>query len=64
MQGLQHFTLSPTDARQELARVWRTVREWRVCFEQYNVPDREIEAVAPAFRHIDDVSSAEWRRQL
>jgi serine/threonine-protein kinase HipA len=63
MHGHQHFTLSPADARQEIARVWKAVREWRVYFEQYDVPVREIDAVAPAFRHIDDVSSAELRMQ-
>jgi serine/threonine-protein kinase HipA len=64
MQGHQHFTLSPADARREIEQVWKVVREWRVYFEQYNVPAREIEAVAPAFRHIDDVASPALRKQI
>ena len=44
-------------AAQSIARIWRTVREWKVRFEEYQVPADQIEKIAPAFRHIDDVAT-------
>jgi serine/threonine-protein kinase HipA len=64
MASKEAFSLSRAEAAQAIAQVWSTVREWRVYFEQQAVPDRQIELVAPAFRHIDDVSSAELRKAL
>lgn len=64
MTAKEAFSLSETEAVTVIAEVWERVREWRVYFEQYGVPATEIEKIAPAFRHIDDVSSAKLRRQL
>ena len=64
MTAKEAFSLSETEAVTVIAEVWERVREWRVYFEQYGVPAAEIEKIAPAFRHIDDVSSAKLRRQL
>jgi serine/threonine-protein kinase HipA len=64
MAAKEAFSLSKAEAAQEIAKVWSSVREWRVYFEEQDVPHREIERVAPAFRHIDDVSSAELRKVL
>jgi len=47
-----------------IADVWRVVREWRVHFEGFGVPGSEIEKIAPAFRHIDDVSTPALRKLL
>jgi serine/threonine-protein kinase HipA len=42
-----------------IADIWRVVREWRVYFEEFGV-----DAAAPAFRHIDDISTPELRKLL
>jgi serine/threonine-protein kinase HipA len=60
----ERFTLSRTTACALIAEVWRVVRQWRVCFEDFGVPAAEIEKIAPAFRHIDDVSTPALRKQL
>jgi serine/threonine-protein kinase HipA len=58
------FTLSPADAASAIATMWAKVREWRVYFESYGATPEQIDRVAPAFRHIDDVSTPELRRSL
>ncbi|MGA1326708.1 MAG: type II toxin-antitoxin system HipA family toxin [Rubrivivax sp.] len=58
------FTLSKTDAAQLIADVWKTVREWKVYFEQLGVSAEEIAKIAPAFRHVDDVSTPALRKRL
>lgn len=64
MTAKEVFSLSETEAAAVISEVWTCVREWRVYFEQYGVPAAEIEKIASAFRHIDDVSSADLRRKL
>lgn len=58
------FRLSRKDAAQTIAQVWEKVREWRVFFESYGVPGEQIEKVASAFRHIDDITSIQVRRAI
>lgn len=58
------FTLSQARACQVIAQVWGVVREWRVYFERYGVPEQQMDKVATAFRHIDHVSSAKLRKLL
>lgn len=58
------FTLSRTAACKMIADVWRVVREWKVCFEGFGVARAEIDKAAPAFRHIDDVSTPALRKLL
>ncbi|CAG9243629.1 Serine/threonine-protein kinase HipA [Paraburkholderia unamae] len=58
------FGLYGADALQAVAEIWAKVREWKVYFEGHGVPWKEIENIAPAFRHIDDVSSAVLRKKL
>jgi len=58
------FTLSRATACEMIAGIWRVVREWRGYFENFGVPAAEIEKIAPAFRHIDDVSTPELRKLL
>ena len=58
------FTLSRTAACEMVADIWRVVREWRGYFESFGVSAAEIEKIAPAFRHLDDVSTPGLRRLL
>jgi serine/threonine-protein kinase HipA len=58
------FTLSSTDAANVIATVWATVREWKVHFESYDVPADQIDKIASAFRHIEDVASPALRRLI
>jgi serine/threonine-protein kinase HipA len=62
--GREMFTLSAADAALGIAKIWATVREWKVHFEDYQVPDEQIEKVAPAFRHIDAVSTPALRKRI
>jgi serine/threonine-protein kinase HipA len=62
--GRETFTLSADVAAQSIARIWRSVREWKVRFEEYQVPADQIEKIAPAFRHIDDVSTQALRKLI
>jgi serine/threonine-protein kinase HipA len=62
--GRELFTLTKDAAAQSIAKVWATVREWKVYFEQYNVPANQVEKIASAFRHIDAVASPELRKLI
>lgn len=62
--GREMFTLSAEAAGESIARVWGIVREWKVYFEEYQVPADQAEKIAPAFRHIDDLSTPALRKQL
>jgi serine/threonine-protein kinase HipA len=62
--GREAFTLSTGSAARCIARVWNTVREWQAHFEKYAVPGDQIEKIAPAFRHIDDISTPTLRKLL
>jgi serine/threonine-protein kinase HipA len=62
--GREMFTLSAEAAGESIARVWKTVREWRVCFEEYQVPADQIERIAPAFRHLDELSTPALRKLI
>ena len=58
MSAYARFGLTRVRADEIVDRVWRVVREWRTYFEGYDVPGTEIEKIARAFRHIDDL----WKR--
>ncbi|SAK55451.1 putative protein related to capsule biosynthesis enzyme-like protein [Caballeronia hypogeia] len=58
------FQVSEACACELIADVWAAVRNWRALFESSGVAQRDIDAVQSAFRHIDDVSSADLRRAL
>ncbi|MBI3145166.1 MAG: type II toxin-antitoxin system HipA family toxin [Pseudogulbenkiania sp.] len=64
MTAKEAFTLSEPEAAMVIAEVWSKVREWRVYFEAYGVPGDQMDTIAPAFRHLDDVSSPALRRML
>jgi serine/threonine-protein kinase HipA len=44
--------------------VWRVVRQWRVYFENFRIPEAETAKIAPAFRHVDDISTLQLRKLL
>lgn len=58
------FTLSNATACEMISEVWRVVRQWRVHFEDFDVPGADIEKMAPAMRHIDEISTPTLRRKL
>jgi serine/threonine-protein kinase HipA len=58
------FTLSASSAAAGITRIWKTVREWKVHFEEYGVSADQIEKITPAFRHIDAVSTPELRKLI
>jgi serine/threonine-protein kinase HipA len=62
--GREMFTLSAEAAAQSIAKIWRILREWKVYFEEYQVPSHQIERIAPAFRHIDDLSTQSLRKLI
>jgi serine/threonine-protein kinase HipA len=62
--GREMFTLSAEAAAESIARIWRILREWKVYFEEYEVPSHQIERIAPAFRHIDDLSTQSLRKLI
>jgi serine/threonine-protein kinase HipA len=47
-----------------MADIWRVVREWKVYFESFGVAAAEINKIAPAFRHIEDVARPALRKLL
>lgn len=58
------FTLSRARACQMIADIWRVVRDWRVYFERFGVTAAEINKIAPALCHIDEVSTPALRKLL
>ncbi|WP_250452518.1 HipA domain-containing protein [Caballeronia sp. ATUFL_M2_KS44] len=58
------FGLSQARACELVSELWEVLRGWRQCFERFRLSPKDIAAVAPAFRHIDDVASRELRRKL
>jgi serine/threonine-protein kinase HipA len=63
-EGREMFTLSAEAAAESIARIWKILREWKVHFEEYQVPAHQIERIAPAFRHIDDLSTPSLRKLI
>ncbi|WP_334191041.1 type II toxin-antitoxin system HipA family toxin [Noviherbaspirillum sp.] len=64
MAAREMFSLSVRDAAALIAQVWQEVREWKVHFESFGASGQAMEQSASAFRHIDDVSSAQLRAKL
>ena len=62
--GREMFTLSAEAAAESIARVWAIVREWKVYFEEYQVPAEQIEKIAPAFRHLDELATPVLRKLI
>lgn len=64
LKGHPMFSLSLVRACELIDQVWRVVREWRVSFERSDVAANDIAKIAPAFRHVDDISTASTRKLL
>lgn len=58
----EHFTLSKATACTLIGAVWCVVREWKVYFDEAGVAVKDIEKIAPAFRHIDAISTPALRK--
>lgn len=64
LAGCEMFTLNRLRACELIAEVWRVVREWKVSFDRSGVSADDIAKVAPAFRHLDHISTAATRKRL
>ena len=60
----ERFSLTTAMACRVIAQVWTVLREWRVHFDEFGVPEAQQQKVASAFRHIDDISTAPLRRMI
>ncbi len=64
LDGGPMFSLSRPRACELIGEVWRVLREWKVSFERSGVLADDIAKIAPAFRHLDDISTAGTRKLL
>ena len=62
--GHEMFSLSRSRACELIGEVWRVVRDRKVSFERSGVSADDIAKIAPAFRHLDDISTAGTRKLL
>jgi serine/threonine-protein kinase HipA len=60
----ERFGLSAQQTRSIIDRVWCVTRQWRTYFESFGIPVDQIEGISLAFRHIDDICSAELIKTL
>jgi serine/threonine-protein kinase HipA len=47
------FGLTQASSTAIIDRIWTVVREWKTYFESYGVDSKQINLIAPAFRHMD-----------
>ncbi len=64
LAGHAMLSLSMARACALIDEVWQVVRRWKVPFERSGVSDGDIARIAPAFRHLDDISTAATRKLL
>ncbi len=55
LSAYARFGLTRVRAEEIIDRIWRVVRQWRTYFEGFGVPGGQIEKIASAFRHIDEI---------
>ncbi|WP_456308952.1 type II toxin-antitoxin system HipA family toxin [Serratia proteamaculans] len=55
----ERFGLSRKVAIREIDSVWKVVREWRNCFEEFAVSGKDMDAVKGAFRHVREIGGKE-----
>jgi len=60
----ERFGLSARQACSIIDRVWRVTRQWKTHFESLGISATQIEGISLAFRHIDDICSAELIKTL
>ncbi|MDB5773157.1 MAG: phosphatidylinositol kinase [Burkholderia sp.] len=64
MSSRVRFSISAKEATAIIAATWEKVREWRVYFEEFGASTEAIEQADSAFRHIDELASAELRAKI
>jgi len=64
LSGYARFGITRQDALEIIDQIWHVVREWKVRFEGHGVAGREIELIASAFRHLDEVTSPNLKKIL
>jgi len=62
LSGYAGFGLTLEEARSIIDRVWAITREWKVYFSEFGVPDKEIDKISSAFRHINEILSTKTGR--
>jgi serine/threonine-protein kinase HipA len=60
----EQFNISSRDALGIIDRIWRTVRQWKLHFEESGVSNNQIEIISKAFRHLNDITSPNLRQKL
>lgn len=60
----ERFGLSAQQASATIDRVWRVTKQWKTHFESLGITADQIEGISLAFRHIDDICSAELIKTL
>lgn len=58
------FALDRQQAVAVLAQVWGGARQWITVFEQSDAPGELIDKVAPAFRKLEDIASADLIKEI
>ena len=64
MSGYAAFSLSRPEAVAVIAKICAQVAKWKSVFEEFGVQGRLIDTLAPAFRDILEVASAELYEQI
>ena len=60
----ERFGLSAQQASDIIDRVWRVTRQWKKYFKSLGIAADQITGISLAFRHIDDICSAELIKTL
>ncbi|RJT43569.1 type II toxin-antitoxin system HipA family toxin [Rahnella woolbedingensis] len=55
----ERFGLSRKRAMGEIDSVWKAVREWRNCFEEFAVSGKDMDSLKSAFRHAREIGGKE-----
>ena len=49
------FGLDRPAALRTIGRIWSVVQQWRAFFATWSIPAQQIDLIAPAFRHAEDI---------
>ncbi|PKE29229.1 type II toxin-antitoxin system HipA family toxin [Rahnella sp. AA] len=55
----ERFGLNRQHAIAEIDSVWKAVREWRNCFDEFAVSGKDMDSVKNAFRHVREIGGKE-----
>lgn len=53
------FGMDRRTAVRTISGIWDVVKQWRSYFQTWGIPARQIELIAPAFRHANDIGAGE-----